>query len=354
MQGDFSKRHNMCEGYAINAVAPQNPPISDANVLRLAQAFGLARPCIFAYNHGYRNHSFGVLAGDARYNLLLLKNEPDVLKRIKNADKVAEIAHLAGMPVRTLASPKTLKIASNGQTRFARLYFWLDGDTIPWEAYTRKHLKALGKSLAELHVALGGQTPPSTPSLPDALQELVSHNTQMQAYFAREGVKNALKRKLHLKTRQNHAKIASFLASDTLQNLPRQPLHLDFVRGNILWDGSQAPCVRACDDPCSPRISGIIDFEKSALGSPLIDLARTYAFLLVDCPKAPGQIRKYFLCKGYSCVFPAKIFAQLTNFFLIFDFYKFLAHNPYESLENNYHFCRTRDILVSRKILEDI
>jgi hypothetical protein len=96
------------------------------------------------------------------------------------------------------------------------------------------------------------------------------------------------------------------------------------------------------------------------MGSPLIDLARTYAFLLVDCPKPEAKITKYFLNSGYikygesQLPLLPNIFYNLTNFFLIFDFYKFLSHNPYESLEQNYHFCRTRDILLTRNILEEI
>jgi Ser/Thr protein kinase RdoA (MazF antagonist) len=402
------RRGGMCEGYSITT---GKPPISNANVLKLAAAFGLKDSCIFAYNHGYRNHSFGVMSSAPtpsapgktassrpekrqKYNLMLLKNELNALERVQNADKVAEIAHLAGMPVRTLASPKTLKIASGDKYRFARLYHWLEGDTIPWEAYTRKHLRTLGKTLAELHRALAAAPQPPL-SLSDALAELEGQNTQMHIYFARSGVKNALQRKLGLKTCQNHQKIADFLASVELQNLPRQPLHLDFVRGNILWakeseTGCERPKGCSAEHPVfalTPKISGIIDFEKTANGSPLIDLARTYAFLLVDCPKTKADIQRYFLHGGYfrfsennllgeqcwgelavgqegvperpgrSCEkssYFLKTLEAFVGFYLLFDFYKFLSHNPYESLAKNYHFCRTRDILKERKLLEEI
>ncbi|MCL2001854.1 aminoglycoside phosphotransferase family protein [Candidatus Saccharibacteria bacterium] len=334
------------EGYSLASV--KQPPISDANVLRLARAFGLKNPEIFTYNHGYRNHSFGILAEGKKYNLMLLKNEPTALERMQNADLVSQIVAAAGLPARLLADPRTLKAATDKGYRLARLYYWLEGSTIPWEAYTRKHLRELGKTLAELHASLANTDLP----LPDALTELTDYNDTMQAYFAKSEVQKALTAKLNLKTRINYDKIARFLGAQPLQGLARQPLHLDFVRGNILWATPKSLL--------NPTISGIIDFEKTAAGSPLIDLARTYAFLLVDCPKSEPKIAKYFLHSGYikygksQLLIPPKIFYNMTNFFLLFDFYKFLSHNPYEDLENNYHFCRTRDILLVRNILEEL
>jgi len=342
------KSARMREGYTTTRA---KPPISTDNVLKLARAFSLPKPQIFAYNHGYRNHSFGIISNGKQYNLILLKNEPNALERIQNADAVAALAARSGLPTRTLAHPKTLKITTAHNFRLVRLYHWLPGDTIPWEAYTQKHLKVLGQTLANLHTA----TTTPIAGLPVALSELSTQNQAMQAYFARPAVVKALATKLRLQTRQMHGQIAIFLTSPQITRLPTQPLHLDFVRGNILW-------ASAADSEAStpPQITGIIDFEKTAMGSPLIDLARTYAFLLVDCPKPETKITKYFLQSGYikyggsQLPLMPKIFYNLTNYFLIFDFYKFLSHNPYESLELNYHFCRTRDILLTRNILEEL
>jgi Ser/Thr protein kinase RdoA (MazF antagonist) len=42
-------------------------------------------------------------------------------------------------------------------------------------------------------------------------------------------------------------------------------------------------------------ITGIIDFEKTAAGPRIFDIARTLAFLLVDCKaKTPAQVTNYF------------------------------------------------------------
>jgi len=123
-----------------------------------------------------------------------------------------------------------------------------------------------------------------------------------------------------------------------------QQLHMDFVRGNILFEDE--------------RITGILDFEKTAVGHPLFDVARTLAFLLVDCKyKTEDEIYRYFLQSGYHKRGAAKLdyypglLERLVEFFLLHDFYKFLRHNPYESLNDNEHFVRTVSILTRGGVL---
>jgi hypothetical protein len=130
---------------------------------------------------------------------------------------------------------------------------------------------------------------------------------------------------------------------------------MDFVRSNILFDDT--------DTSNALAITGILDFEKTAQGNPVFDIARTLAFLLVDCKYKPAdKVRKYFLRSGYikrgASTFQdiyitdhngkVNVLEQLLDVFLMHDFYKFLRHNPYESLESNEHFMRTRDMLVQR------
>jgi hypothetical protein len=128
----------------------------------------------------------------------------------------------------------------------------------------------------------------------------------------------------------------------------QQPLHMDFVRSNVLFNAHAT-------------IAGIIDFEKTGKGHPMLDIARTLAFLLVDCKyKEPGKVYKYFVHSGYrkrgknNININPRLLHELTNIFLLHDFYKFLRHNPYESLGRNEHFVRTRDILIARALLRDI
>jgi len=123
---------------------------------------------------------------------------------------------------------------------------------------------------------------------------------------------------------------------------------MDFVRGNILFDEGV-------------HITGVLDFEKASHGHPLFDIARTLAFLLVDCKyKTEAQVRKYFLLSGYNkrgtgdfkiTAMNARLLEQLVELFLLYDFYKFLRHNPYEALPQNEHFVRTQALLLQRQLL---
>jgi hypothetical protein len=119
---------------------------------------------------------------------------------------------------------------------------------------------------------------------------------------------------------------------------------MDFVRGNILFEGDE--------------ISGILDFEKTASGHTVMDISRTLAFLLVDCKyKTIDKVIKYFLYSGYQKRGKNKDIGNdadrkiLVEMFLFYDLYKFLLHNPYEFLQQNEHYVRTKDILIGRGVL---
>ena|SRR5579862_918408 len=131
---------------------------------------------------------------------------------------------------------------------------------------------------------------------------------------------------------------------------------MDFVRGNILFTSSP-----------TLEITGILDFEKAARGHPSFDIARTLAFLYVDCKyKEVDQVRRAFLLSGYhrygrtpyrpvtvrTTLGPYDLLETLIDIFLLYDFYKFLRHNPYESLSINEHFVRTCQLLAERQLVE--
>ncbi|HEX9153621.1 MAG TPA: hypothetical protein VF809_02260, partial [Candidatus Saccharimonadales bacterium] len=113
------------------------------------------------------------------------------------------------------------------------------------------------------------------------------------------------------------------------------------------------------DDALKVSISGVIDFEKTAYGHPLFDIARTLAFLMIDCKHKPAdKVRKYFLGSGYikrsSADLSSSYMSMLNPFielFLFYDFYKFLRHNPYESLPDNEHFVRTVEFMLPRMLV---
>lgn len=198
-----------------------------------------------------------------------------------------------------------------------------------------RRLKELGQTMATMHSAVRDYSG----MLPSLIGELTALHARMQQYFVNQSVSTALQQKLDIQV-----SVFNFTEVFThASRLPAQPLHMDFVRGNILFTGN--------------TISGILDFEKAAQGPPIFDIARTLAFLLVDCKHKPAaKIRKYFLQSGYvkrgGQQLPSpNLLETLVSFFLLHDFYKFLRHNPYEYLPRNEHFMRTRSILLQRGLI---
>ncbi|HVU59575.1 MAG TPA: phosphotransferase, partial [Candidatus Saccharimonadales bacterium] len=237
------------------------------------------------------------------------------------------------------------------QTRYACLYTYLPGSTIAWDAYTRKHLSLLGQTMGLMHRTWQDC---SCDGLPDVAATYLAITDHMARYFAAAPVTAAIAAKLQLQipllTLQRQQGVLRAAAC-----LPgRQPLHMDFVRSNILF--TDAP-----PSEFGMAISGMLDFEKTALGNPVIDVARTLAFLLVDCKhKTPPAVRRAFLRSGYQKrgggrldTSARRLLEPLLDAFLLYDFYKFLRHNPYESLPANEHFTRTRDLLLARRIIDN-
>lgn len=312
---------------------------------------------INAVQKGYRNESYPIQTTDCTMlNLIIYKREPGMADRIRRADSVANYLHDHGLPARHSADPRLMQLTAGNNTAYAGLYYYLPGQTIAWEAYTRRHLKQLGQTMGDMHTLLQQIPEPIAQKIAEAgiAAEYSSIVVSMRRYFAKPNVAEALHRKTAISL-ADPAQFSYWLALlQACRQLPRQQtLHMDFVRGNILFKDGE--------------ISGILDFEKAAFGHPTFDIARTLAFLLVDCKyKTEAQVRKYFLQSGYikrgtSDYLPVSIkrgmttillLKELVNLFLFYDFYKFLRHNPYESLQHNEHFIRTRDLLVERKLLK--
>jgi len=303
---------------------------------RILQQYGLQPVRVRDVQKGYRNESYAAELADGRtLNLIIYKREPAIVEKIRGANYVSDALADRGMPARRTADPRTIRI---GADKYAALYEYLPGVTIPWEAYTMTHIKELGKVMSDMHTAL--QTLPQQ-DLPQVTDECSALLARMEHYFAEDGVRKALAGKLGL-IATDVSRFRTTLMRGA--HLPGQALHMDFVRGNILFD-EQA------------NITGILDFEKTAWGAPIFDISRTLAFLIVDCKyKDEGKVRKYFVHSGYnkrgqSTFQPDETFESLVDFFLLHDFYKFLRHNPYESLPQNEHYVRTRDYLLNRNIL---
>lgn len=316
---------------------------------KVLKAYGYSAAGILPFQKGYRNTSYPVeLENGERINFILYKDEPGIDQRIRRIHDVSLFLAKHTIPVRYPVDSKILMLQTPSTKRYGALYTYLPGDTIPWEAYTKNHIKLVGMAMGELHVTLK-----SFGSLDnDVTVEYSDITRRMQRYFTDKNVTCALSQKLRIAV-----PLSSFVRFQNLltycHSLPdKQVLHMDFVRGNLLFRTPQPNDRLAIENVA---LSGILDFEKVAYGSPIIDMARTLAFLLVDCKyKAPEKIRKYFLHSGYNkrsngenISLDSELLDRLVALFLMYDFYKFLLHNPYEFLPQNEHFTRTRDMLLS-------
>ncbi len=316
-----------------------NSTLANQLIGRILKQYGLQATTIDAVQKGYRNESYAAtLAGGQTVNLIIYKREPGILAKIQHANYVSNFLAEHGLPARCTISDRIVRLGDGQTAKFAALYNYLPGQTIPWEAYTMEHIKQLGAAMSDMHHVLRELPQNDLPFVIDECRALLK---RMQKYFADEGVRGALAGKLGLAILDT-TRLRPALAA-TL-DLPAQALHMDFVRGNILFDD------RA-------QITGILDFEKTSWGPIIFDIARTLAFLLVDCKyKTEDKVRKYFLVSGYNkrganSFTASPLLEDLIDFFLLHDFYKFLRHNPYESLPQNEHFVRTYKLLINRHLL---
>jgi Ser/Thr protein kinase RdoA (MazF antagonist) len=328
--------------------------------------YGLEPRRIFAEAKGYRNRNYRVLTtSDEDLNLVFYKKEEGILARVRRADFWAEAAAEAGLSTRIVYDPRILSL---GDGRIARLYRWLPGETIPWEGWTMKSLKLLGQAMSDLHFAWsetnGAQVKsPRTGAgkvraqvkMPRVYDENMDILERERVYFADENAFLVLRRKTGIIINPAVFKyLERGLAA--AEKEPDGICHMDLTRGNVLFGAASDGDAWRMGDLA---LAGIIDFEKVSAGTPLFDIARTLAFLFADVAgKSQSDIYKYLIVSGYnkrgrgSINLDKKLLDCLIGFYLFYDFYKFLRHNPYESLSENYHFGRTRDILLARKMIK--
>jgi Ser/Thr protein kinase RdoA (MazF antagonist) len=316
---------------------------------KILKEYGLSWVKVLPAQKGYRNQSNPVVLDDGSIvNLIMYKSEPGILAKIHSANAVADYLAGKGYPARSMYDKRLICLSAGKRQKYAALYKYLPGKTIPWEAYTMERIKALGQAMSDMHALLKSLDV----ALPSIVDECLRLCKAMNVYFANSGVQTAMHVKLGLGFDCELLDRYHKLIYKCSQLNNQQALHMDFVRGNIIFE----------DD----LISGVIDFEKTSFGHPLFDVARTLAFLLVDCKyKSEDKIRKYFLTSGYSKRGGLKllnlamrfegsatyILEELVSFFLLYDLYKFLLHNPYESLELNEHYKRTKTILADRGVI---
>ncbi|HQM15633.1 MAG TPA: phosphotransferase [Candidatus Woesebacteria bacterium] len=298
--------------------------------------------------------------------LIFYKNEPRILPKIKLANQVSNNLAERGWPTRHTVGDhsRILVITLAAKPHYCCLYNYLPGTTIAWEDYTSHHLKLMGQALGFLHRDLlnFSQNIQSISSneclnLKDKLNDLYNYFVRIDVLQA---VEQKLKLQVHLKEFRSFLPLLEWLR----QHRSHQLIHLDFVRGNLLFESLHTSTARtspfsSCylkDSKQTYFISGILDFEKVSLGAIELELARCLAFLLVDCERyPPSTIFKSFLLSGYtkrSChsLPNLQLIKPLIQLYLLIDFYHFLLHNPYEDLIFNHHYQNTVKLLNPRLI----
>ncbi len=336
--------------------------LSIEQLYSVAEYYGVSVGTPLHPQRGYRNTSYPFEGprGNTWYNFVIYADEAGIVDRIVRINNLGRHLFAKGLPVRCPADDRIMALRVPRQIRYGSLYYYLRGQTIPWEAYTKKHIKLLGMALASIHRGTGDMSQNEFPSVYDEYQLIVQ---RMQRYFDRRPVQEALNYKTGIRLDTRYlTHLLGFL--DSARVLPEQRiLHMDLVRGNVLYDTAHAQSEFAIDELA---LSGVIDFEKAAVGHRLFDVARTLAFLIVDCnSKTEAEIRRACIDSGYirrggGRLQPLTVavagrhedvLETAITMFLLYDLYKFLRHNPYESLAQNHHFCRTRDALVARKMI---
>lgn len=217
--------------------------------------------------------------------------------------------------------------------RLVTLYNYCGGVTIPWEAYTRRHIKSLGMSMLRMHEIWARYR--ACNKIYDWSTYFEVDSRRMLAYFTRNSSYIQKKLSICIDVREINQIIKNIrlMNKNSLLNSSWQFIHCDFVRGNLLFSTEKEKDIYP--------ITGILDFEKMLFGPVEVDVARTLAFLYVDCKyKKKDEVENYF-SQGYVKKIDKVYLELLIKYFLWRDLWKLLACNPYESLLDNEHYLRT-------------
>jgi Ser/Thr protein kinase RdoA (MazF antagonist) len=305
--------------------------------------------------------------------------------RIKNAYMAARVLNRNSIPVRiplkTATSPPKDFIEINvtdQKTTILGVYNYLPGQTVPWESYTRRHLRAVGLYMRRIHHIWQQEDPNKYPFLPKWTDYIRNDSQKLFKYFKKN--QQYIKKKLDIEIDLDFIKTLKKQITNSPLHQPHlnQLVHQDLVRGNILFGSMKKKNIYP--------IHGIIDFEKILIANPITDLARTLSFLFVDCKyKTIPEIKKYFLDQGYFAFetihnqkFPnapkqSKLkqetvtkeknkklltelppFRHIKHFMLYFwvrDLWKLLSRNPYQDLMHNFHYKQTSNRLHAEKVI---
>ncbi len=339
--------------------------MTEVNLKKLSEIYGIEFSSFENYSEtGYRNKNIKLISANNKiFNLVIYKQEKGILQIIKNANLVSNFLASKGFPTRqtikTRNGHEIIKFRSRKsevRSFFCCLYNYLPGNTITWDGWTMKHLKLLGWVMGEVHNQTSdARHQTSVKKIKEVIEKEIE---EMTKYFNQRGVLNALENKLKMKVDLTFLELLfNQIQLIAKSQEPMAILHMDLVRGNILFENSKFETRNSNFVIENLELSGILDFEKVAIGNLVFDLARTLAFLFIDCKfKDDEKIFKYFYESGYikrgkGIKVQPEILKTAILYFWFYDFYKFLKHNPYEFLEQNEHFIRTRNVLIKQKLI---
>jgi Ser/Thr protein kinase RdoA (MazF antagonist) len=308
---------------------------------------------ILDFNQGYMNfvcHIDVQKEKSKKSYVLIFYNS----NRYEGIYQASQYLNEANIPTRTAYENSKgeliTEIELDGTKRLIGLYNFLPGKTIPWEAYTRRHLHSLGREMAKIH-NIWSKYRNKTQYIPHWKQYLEVDSERLLSYLLKN--KEVINKKLSINIDIKEIQKLTEELLEESQNKKEQLIHADFVRSNILFDNKKIGEYY--------EITGILDFEKVIYAPLEVDLGRTLAFLIVDCKyKDQKEVEKRFLKEGYmeeienTQVKENIIGGGLKQYMLYFwvrDFWKLLQCNPYEDLNKNEHYIRTIEILINQNIL---
>ncbi len=309
---------------------------------------------------GFRNHCFKAKSTRRVYVVIVYKREKNIKQVIENAHFVAKYLSKNGfktrIPIKDKKGREFIKYQFDDGYHCLALYEYIDGVTIPWEAYTRRHLKSIGKTLSDMHSVLNLKNVKKTLDSLPIWKDITRREIKLMENYFHE-VEFWIEKKLEIQINLREVnKLFNDLNDLLNENYNNYILHYDFVRGNILF--SENLDERLDIYP----VVGILDFEKVCIGPKLADISRTLAFLIIDCKyKKEKKVKNRFLISGYEKRGKEELnskdlddvrLQKLMKFFWLRDFWKFLLHNPYEFLYMNEHYIRTRDRLIKSGLID--
>ncbi|PLS81028.1 hypothetical protein CYG49_03340, partial [Candidatus Saccharibacteria bacterium] len=158
----------------------------------------------------------------------MYKKEPEIEQRIINANAVSNFLASKGFPARTTVDSRIVQINTPSGNRFASLYGYLPGSTIPWEGYTQDHIKLLGKAMSDMHSHLQDFEVGAIPLFGDEFTPILE---RMERYFTLKDVQMAMLHKLGVQCPLASIRAMRKLLKELRNVKDQQVLHMDFVRG---------------------------------------------------------------------------------------------------------------------------